>query len=93
MAPSGCNPKVALFLLAILPQFIDASTGAALAHFLFLGVVFNLMGTAVSLLVACAGDRMRAVFEGSRRAAFIQRWLTGGVFVALGVRLALVERK
>jgi threonine/homoserine/homoserine lactone efflux protein len=88
------NPKVALFFVAFLPQFVDpaASLGPA-AQMLVLGALFNLGGAAVNVAVACgfgqAGEWLR------RRTAF-WRWqqrVTGAVFVALALRLALPERR
>ena len=84
------NPKVALFFLAFVPQFIDpAATHKPLA-FLFLGAIFNINGTLWCLFIAWISARFRS-FGVNRRAG---RWLNrtvGGIFVLLGLRLALAE--
>ena len=84
------NPKVALFFLAFVPQFIDpAATHKPLA-FLFLGAIFNINGTLWCLFIAWISARFRS-FGVNRHAG---RWLNrtvGGVFVLLGLRLALAE--
>jgi threonine/homoserine/homoserine lactone efflux protein len=88
------NPKVALFFVAFLPQFVDpAASGGTAAQLLALGTLFNLGGALVNVGVACgfgtAGEWLR------RRTSF-WRWqqrLTGGVFIALALRLALPERR
>lgn len=86
------NPKVALFFLAFLPQFIDSGTPDKVTAFLFLGLVFNVNGTLWNLLVArvaaTAGRRIRLTGRGGR---WLQR-AVGGAFIALGVKLALSER-
>jgi threonine/homoserine/homoserine lactone efflux protein len=86
------NPKVALFFLAFLPQFIDSGTPDKVTAFLFLGLVFNVNGTLWNLLVAriaaTAGHRIRLA---GRAARWLQR-AVGGAFIALGVKLALSER-
>lgn len=87
------NPKVALFFLAFLPQFVDHSRGPVALQILMLGLLFNLMGTTVNILVALA-----ASFAGGRLKTRVGdstalRWLTGGALISLGVRLALIERR
>ena len=92
------NPKVALFFLAFLPQFVDPSRGSVAWQLLALGVMFNVSGTIVNLAVAVAASgavrwgRARAGTRGERWRRHAQRF-TGAVFVGLGVRLALLERK
>ena len=86
------NPKVALFFLAFLPQFVSADAPHAAYGFLLLGLTFVAGGTAWVLILATAAASVRGFFE-RRRAA--QAWLSramGGVFVYLGVRLAMSER-
>ena len=86
------NPKVGLFFLAFLPQFVSAEAKHAAYGFLLLGLTFVAMGTVWVLVLAVAAASMRRFFE-RRRAA--QAWLSramGGVFVYLGVRLAMSER-
>ena len=86
------NPKVALFFLAFLPQFVDAGTPDKLGAFLFLGLVFNVNGTLWNLctarLAATAGRRLRL---GVRGVTWLRR-AAGGAFIALGAKLALSER-
>ena len=86
------NPKVALFFLAFLPQVVSADAPHAAYGFLLLGLTFVAGGTAWVLILATAAASVRGFFE-RRRAA--QAWLSramGGVFVYLGIRLAMSER-
>ncbi len=86
------NPKLALFFLAFLPQFVDASRGDVTLQIAVLGLIFNtietLWNTVVALLAGSAGAWLR------RRPSFsrLQRWFTGGVLTALGVHTALPDR-
>ena len=85
------NPKVALFFLAFLPQFVESDAANKPLAFLFLGLVFNLNGTLWNLFVAWSAARMTG---GLRRSATALKWFNrcvGGIFVALGVRLALAH--
>jgi len=86
------NPKVALFFLAFLPQFVDARRGSVAWQILLLGVIFNVGGTLVNLAVAYAGGTAGELLRRSRRFAQMQRWFTGMVFIGLGARLAWQRR-
>ena len=86
------NPKVALFFLAFLPQFVDRSAGAPVPQIIVLGLLFNIQGTLVNVGVALVASRGSAWLRASeRRAAMLQR-MTGALFVALGARLAVSTR-
>jgi threonine/homoserine/homoserine lactone efflux protein len=85
------NPKVALFFLAFLPQFVSSAAPSKPAAFLFLGAVFDVNGTLWNLLVAWSAARISNHLAPS--AAF-KRWFNrcvGGVFIFVGLRLALVH--
>jgi len=86
------NPKVALFFLAFLPQFIDATRGSAALQIVLLGLIFDAGGTLVNLLVAYAGGTAGEQLRRSPRLAQIQKWFTGLVFIGLGARLAWQRR-
>ncbi len=85
------NPKVALFFLAFLPQFIDADAPSKPLALLFLGAVFNLNGTLWNLFVAWSAARMTAGLKHSRLAAWFNGFI-GGFFVYLGLRLAFAKQ-
>jgi threonine/homoserine/homoserine lactone efflux protein len=87
------NPKVALFFLAFLPQFVGSSSTSKPLAFLFLGVIFNFNGTLWNLLVAWSSARLTAKLAPS--AAFKQ-WFNrcvGAVFILVGIRLALASER
>jgi threonine/homoserine/homoserine lactone efflux protein len=87
------NPKVALFFLAFLPQFVAPARGSVALQIVVLGCLFNVSGTivniAVAYLAASAGRWLGARGHVER----IFRWLTASVFIGLGLRLALGDRK
>ena len=85
------NPKVALFFLAFLPQFVDSDASSKALAFLFLGAIFNVNGTLWNLFVAWSAAR---VAGGLRRSTTATKWFNrcvGGVFVYLGLRLAFAK--
>jgi threonine/homoserine/homoserine lactone efflux protein len=82
------NPKVALFFLAFLPQFVEPGAPSKPLAFLFLGVIFNLNGTLWNLLVAWSCARIGGA---AAQSGTFWRWLNrciGGLFIWLGLRLA-----
>ena len=85
------NPKVALFFLAFLPQFIDPAAPSKAAAFIALGLVFNLTGTGWNLAVAWAASRMARLSAFTAVRAWLDR-VVGALFLGLGIGLALAER-
>ena len=82
------NPKVALFFLALLPQFITPAGAGKPLPFLMLGATFITTGTLWCLVLAVAAARLRAFFL---RRPGVRTWLdrvTGALFLGLGLRLA-----
>ena len=85
------NPKVALFFLAFLPQFIDPASNAKLLAFLLLGFTFVTTGTIWCLVLAWFASGLS---EQLRRNEIISQWLNrtaGALFVFLGLRLATTK--
>ncbi|MDP4150762.1 MAG: LysE family translocator [Bacteroidota bacterium] len=86
------NPKVALFFLAFLPQFVDIGHGNPQWRILFLGAWFDLGGTLVNILVAILIGRMSHWLRNNPRWFVIQEKITGGVLLALGIKVALTSK-
>ncbi len=87
------NPKVALFFVAFLPQFVDPARGRPALQVLALGLLFDTSGTLVNLAVALGASGASARLRRSDRAARLMERATGALFVALGVRLAVAGRR
>lgn len=87
------NPKVALFFLAFLPQFIDMNSGHTQWQILFLGTWFNVSGTLVNILVAVLFGKLGNWLSKSPRFILIQEKLTGLILIALGIKVALSSKK
>lgn len=85
------NPKTALFFFAFLPQFVDPASGAAAPQFLFFGAVFEALGvctdSAYGLLSGTLSGWLRRGAFSLRRG----RYLTGSVYVGLGLTAAVAE--
>ena len=87
---NALNPKVALFFLAFVPQFIEPSATNKPLAFIFLGTVFNFNGTLWCLFLVWATARAGSLGIGRRGAAWLSRSV-GAIFIFLGVRLALTK--
>jgi threonine/homoserine/homoserine lactone efflux protein len=87
------NPKVALFFLAFLPQFVDPSRGSAAAQTVLLGLLFNTSGALVNVAVALGASAATLHLRRNRGWGLALQRVTGGLFVALGLRLALSGRR
>src|ERR671910_277290 len=86
------NPKVALFFLAFIPQFIRPDGWSPAWQIVVLGLLFNTSGTTVNLIVALAASRATGWLRRNRSTALYLQRATGIVFVALGARLAMGAR-
>jgi len=87
------NPKMALFFLAFLPQFVDAEAPHKALAFLALGLIFIFNGTLWCLGVAAFAARTA---RHVRQSGTAMRWINhalGGMFVYLGARIALLQSR
>lgn len=86
------NPKVALFILAFIPQFVDPARGSELAQFLALALLFNVSGTIVNAIVGAFAGRLGDLLATSRRLRIALEAATASVFLMIALRLALDRR-
>lgn len=85
------NPKVAIFFLAFLPQFVEAGSGNETRQLLILGVTGNVIAISINLaLVYFAGVATAGLRRNRKLALWLNR-VMGTVFIALGIRLAREE--
>ena len=88
MLTNVLNPKVALFFLALMPQFIEPDSPTKVGAFLVLGLTFLTTGTAWCLVLALGASRVRNFFAGPPRAFQSLSQVSGALFIFLGLRLA-----
>src|SRR5688500_14805177 len=86
------NPKVAVFFLAFLPQFVHPERGLVWLQFLVLGVLLSLIGFTHSAMLALLIGRFGRSLSTNEHAARLRQRLVGGVFVGLGLKLALQQK-
>ena len=83
------NPKTALFFLAFLPQFVDPAKGQPSLQILVLGLTFIALGLITDSCVGARGGLGRGGAAKSRMWAQVQRYVSGSIFVGLGLVTAL----
>ena len=82
------NPKTALFFLAFLPQFVDPNGTAAAAQIFVLGLIFVAIALASDSLWAVTAGTLGGLLKQSRAYLAVRRWVSGTVFVVLGLSAA-----
>jgi threonine/homoserine/homoserine lactone efflux protein len=86
------NPKVALFFLSFLPQFIDADRGSAALQSLVLGSTFVILGCISDSLFAVLASALRGTLLRGKSLPFVQRYVAGFVYIALGAIASTTRR-
>ena len=86
------NPKVALFFLSFLPQFIDEKSGSAALQSLILGSMFVAIGLCTDGMYAFLASALRATLLRGKSLPFIQRYVAGSVFITLGIIASSTRR-
>lgn len=83
------NPKVALFFVAFLPQFVTPNAESRVLAFLFLGAVFIFNGTLWCFFLVWAASAVKERLRGTPSSGLLLKRAVGAMFVGLGVRLAV----
>ena len=93
VASNVLNPKIAVFFLAYLPQFADLASGGPAFQLLALGLVFALLTLAIFGAIGIFSGTLGSWLRTRPKFASGLGWLTGGVLIGLGLRLALQDRR
>jgi threonine/homoserine/homoserine lactone efflux protein len=83
------NPKTALFFYAFLPQFVDPTRGTVIGQILVFGVLFVLLASCTDSLYALLGSTVGKFLTRNARFRQGQRYVTGGVYIVLGLTAAV----
>lgn len=83
------NPKVAIFILAFIPQFIDPDRGSTVIQFLIFGTILNIMGTIVAGTIGGFAGKIRNHLATNHIFDRAMHCITGAIFLGLAAKLAL----
>jgi threonine/homoserine/homoserine lactone efflux protein len=86
------NPKVAIFFLAFLPQFVDKGSGNVPFQMVMLGLTFACFGLCFLLVIGYSSGKIGSLLTSRPQYAQSLQRLAGGILIGLGIRLALTER-
>ncbi|MDF2501320.1 MAG: leuE [Anaerosporomusa subterranea] len=90
---SALNPKTAIFFVSFFPQFIDTNSEFAAFTMLLYGFIFFLLGLVVLIFYAHASNVVRQWLVSKQELQRYFRWITGTIFVGLGIKLIVPEHK
>jgi threonine/homoserine/homoserine lactone efflux protein len=83
------SPKAALFYYAFLPQFVDPARGSVVEQLLVLGITFGVLASCTDSLYALLGATIGQVFRRSVRFQHVSRYITGSIYILLGLATAI----
>lgn len=86
------NPKVAIFFLAFLPQFADASRGSIAVQMIVLGAIFIVVALMIFSMIAILSGYLNSWFSKSDKSQAVLNKVAGTVFIGLALKLLLSEK-
>lgn len=87
------NPKVAMFFIAFLPQFIDPHYQSSIIPFMLLGITFTITGTIWCLVLANFSSFLFSKLRNNQKFSSYLNKICGAVLIGLGIKIALTSRK
>jgi len=85
------NPKIAIFFIAFLPQFVNPAAGGTTMQFLTLGLLFVVIATLVDFTFAMVSGTFYKSLVSGLETSSVPRYLTGSVYIGLGLGTALID--
>jgi threonine/homoserine/homoserine lactone efflux protein len=92
MVTNILNPKVAIFFLSFLPQFINPQSNYVKEQIAFLGLWFDVQGVAILILVACGVGAFKNILQKNKAFWNWQEKITGLILIGLGVKMFFTKK-
>ncbi len=89
---NALNPKIAVFFISYIPQFITRSSVSPVAQIFFFGMIFCMLGTMTNIAYAFSVKAAAKKFATIQKSSIFRRWLPGSIFLGFGLKLALNDK-
>lgn len=86
------NPKIAIFFISYIPQFITNNGTSTVSQIFILGIIFSGIGTISTIMYALFSKAMGAYFDRLNVWGIFSKWLPGSIFIGFGIKLATTEK-
>ena len=86
------NPKVAVFFISYIPQFVINNGTSTVGQIFQLGIIFSIIGTVTTIMYALSGKAMSSCFNRLNVGNIFSKWLPGSIFIGFGIKLAATEK-
>jgi len=86
------NPKITIFFISYIPQFITNNGISAISQIFILGILFSIIGTLTTIMYAVLGKVMGSYFTKLNMYGIFSKWLPGSIFIGFGMKLITTEK-
>lgn len=86
------NPKIAIFFISYIPQFITNNGTSTISQVFQLGILFSIIGTLTTVIYALFGKALGTYFSRLNFRGILSRWLPGTIFIGFGIKLATSDK-
>lgn len=86
------NPKITIFFISYIPQFININSNSPIKQLLVLGLLFCIVGTITTIGYAMTANQIACKWNKPKFGTFIKKWVPGIIFLGFGLKLAINEK-
>ena len=86
------NPKIAVFFISYVPQFIDKNANSPVSQLIIFGFIFCVIGTLTTIGYSFASGLLSKNIDKPQMSSLFTKWVPGSIFLGFGVKLAISEK-